>query len=186
MKIKTFLCGALTAGALALSFSSANATPLSLPLIDANWSDALFVRIPGLPGAPVSTNENDLLLQITQFSPNPPFPSVSSAVALTGPGGTVSDWIWFGDSYVRMASAPNFADVPISQFTSIIYLSENGQWQDIGVWFGQADRIYAYSDLDAPTATPLPAALPLFAGGLGLIGLLARRRKRRAGALAAA
>jgi hypothetical protein len=28
-------------------------------------------------------------------------------------------------------------------------------------------------------ATPLPAALPLFAGGLGVIGLLARRRKRK-------
>ncbi len=27
--------------------------------------------------------------------------------------------------------------------------------------------------------TPLPAALPLFAGGLGLVGLLAQRRKRR-------
>jgi hypothetical protein len=32
----------------------------------------------------------------------------------------------------------------------------------------------------ALTATPLPAALPLFAGGLGMIGLLARRRKRNA------
>ena len=28
-------------------------------------------------------------------------------------------------------------------------------------------------------ATPLPAALPLFAGGLGVIGLLAQRRKRK-------
>jgi hypothetical protein len=32
----------------------------------------------------------------------------------------------------------------------------------------------------APAATPLPAALPLFAGGLGMVGFLARRRKRKA------
>jgi hypothetical protein len=37
------------------------------------------------------------------------------------------------------------------------------------------------------TATPLPAALPLFAGGLGMIGLIGRRRKRKnASAIAAA
>jgi hypothetical protein len=36
------------------------------------------------------------------------------------------------------------------------------------------------------SATPLPAALPLFATGLGALGLLARRRKRKAAALAAA
>jgi hypothetical protein len=30
----------------------------------------------------------------------------------------------------------------------------------------------------AVAATPIPAALPLFAGGLGLMGFLARRRKR--------
>ncbi len=36
-------------------------------------------------------------------------------------------------------------------------------------------------------ATPLPAALPLFVGGLGVVSLLARRRKRKhAAALAAA
>ena len=38
--------------------------------------------------------------------------------------------------------------------------------------------------LGQPTATPLPAALPLFAAGLGVMGLLGRRRKRKA-ALAA-
>jgi len=38
-----------------------------------------------------------------------------------------------------------------------------------------------------PGTTPLPATLPLFAGGLGFVGYLARRKKRKAGqALAAA
>jgi hypothetical protein len=37
--------------------------------------------------------------------------------------------------------------------------------------------IRAYSNV---SATPLPAALPLFAAGLGVIGLLGRRRKRNA------
>jgi hypothetical protein len=31
-----------------------------------------------------------------------------------------------------------------------------------------------------PTPTPLPAALPLFATGLGVLGLLSWRRKRKA------
>ena len=35
------------------------------------------------------------------------------------------------------------------------------------------------------SATPLPATLPLFAGGLGMMGLIARRRKRKAAATAA-
>ena len=32
--------------------------------------------------------------------------------------------------------------------------------------------------LPAPSATPLPATLPLFAGGLGFVGHLAKRRKQ--------
>jgi hypothetical protein len=42
-----------------------------------------------------------------------------------------------------------------------------------------------WSVSDPPSATPLPAALPLFAGGLGALGLLGWRRKRKAAALAA-
>jgi len=39
---------------------------------------------------------------------------------------------------------------------------------------------------NGPFTTPLPAALPLFAGGLGALGVFGWRRKRKAAALAAA
>lgn len=45
---------------------------------------------------------------------------------------------------------------------------------------------YNYTGAINLTATPLPAAFPLFAGGLGLIGLIAGRKKRKVAALAAA
>jgi hypothetical protein len=38
---------------------------------------------------------------------------------------------------------------------------------------------------DSSSATPLPAALPLFASGLGVLGVLGWRRKKKAAALAA-
>jgi|HubBroStandDraft_6_1064221.scaffolds.fasta_scaffold88578_1 hypothetical protein len=43
-------------------------------------------------------------------------------------------------------------------------------------------NISAFSDV---TTTPLPTALPLFAGGLGLLGMFARRKKRTTSILAA-
>jgi len=50
----------------------------------------------------------------------------------------------------------------------------------------QTDPAYAVG-FSPVAATPLPATLPLFAGGLGAMGLLGRRRKRKnAAALAAA
>ena len=41
------------------------------------------------------------------------------------------------------------------------------------------DSTVFIDEVSAAAATPLPAALPLFAGGLGVIGLLARRKKRK-------
>ena len=43
---------------------------------------------------------------------------------------------------------------------------------------------YGASSFSPVTITPLPAALPLFAGGLGALGLLGWRRKRKAAAAA--
>jgi hypothetical protein len=45
-----------------------------------------------------------------------------------------------------------------------------------------ASRSITGGALDAvPSATPLPATLPLFAGGLGFVGYLTGRKKRKAG-----
>jgi hypothetical protein len=53
--------------------------------------------------------------------------------------------------------------------------------------FDGTASIDSLSNISNQEPTPLPAALPLFAGGLGVLGLLARRRKQKnAAALAAA
>jgi hypothetical protein len=60
---------------------------------------------------------------------------------------------------------------------------------EIGVWDNGLQTIPAQADIQSITintaTTPLPAALPLFASGLGALGLLGWRRKRKAAALAA-
>lgn len=49
------------------------------------------------------------------------------------------------------------------------------------LWSSLASDAYTFSD----TTTPLPAALPLFSTGVGLLGFLGWRRKKKAAALAA-
>ena len=83
-----------------------------------------------------------------------------------------------------------------SGYTSDTLLSDSATWDgatiaSLGltpgtyVWTlgnGGPDQSYTL-DIVAPTATPLPAALPLFAGGLGVIGLLGARKRRKAQAV---
>jgi hypothetical protein len=69
-----------------------------------------------------------------------------------------------------------------------------GTFDIFGAFVPNATDVTAGNDFDeigatgfgvgtfALTATPLPAALPLFAGGLGMVGLLSRRKKRQAAA----
>jgi hypothetical protein len=104
-----------------------------------------------------------------------------------GPGNylvalTQSDNLAFGPFL-----ANGFAQDGNPNFTSAEYGCPTGNFCDINVvnrtnqW---ALDILNVASADAAGATPLPAALPLFAGGLGALGLLGWRRKRKAAALA--
>jgi hypothetical protein len=63
------------------------------------------------------------------------------------------------------------SDSPFSSIT-LVSTGSNGNYNAPEIEFVTA------------TATPLPAAFPLFAGGLGMIGLIAGRKKRKAAASA--
>ena len=76
-------------------------------------------------------------------------------------------------------------NILLSGGTTIIAISDLGTLPgDVNGSFSNGTvSQFAQDHLDAPevsSATPLPAALPLFVSGLGALGLLARRRKRKA------
>ena len=73
--------------------------------------------------------------------------------------------------------------------TTFGLLTVHSSGVEIGDWNNNGQTIPAQADIQSITintaTTPLPAALPLFASGLGALGLLGWRRKRKAAALAA-
>ena len=84
-----------------------------------------------------------------------------------------------------------FPSGPAAQISTSAVTTEAGVTLTSGVNCGESTACNTTStDTFGPNfetaATPLPAALPLFAGGLGLMGLLGWRRKRKAAALASA
>ena len=75
----------------------------------------------------------------------------------------------------------------LSGGSSIITIADLGTTlSDLNAsFFGGSVLPFAQDHLDAPevSAVPLPATLPLFATGLGLLGLLGWRRRRKAQAV---
>jgi hypothetical protein len=88
------------------------------------------------------------------------------------------------------AGSFNFETSAVNSGTITIDLTaENGTtWADAAAvlvansngWEAADNMASSPQDLGYLAATPLPAALPLFAGGLGMVGFLARRKKRNA------
>ena len=82
----------------------------------------------------------------------------------------------FGSGF-NTITLPTFTDLGTSDFFRII----NGGTGNSG---GQISGVSINQVTPQVTALPLPASLPLFAAGLGVLGLLGQRRKRKATATA--
>jgi hypothetical protein len=79
----------------------------------------------------------------------------------------------------------NFTGVPdlVIGINGLPVVPSSGESAAGDVWFSLATDTYTETGSGTATftaETPLPATLPLFASGLGAVGLLARRRKRKA------
>jgi hypothetical protein len=135
---------------------------------------------------PLAPNISDLSVSATDSYLNPVSPYQI----------TLDPILYWTYSYgtLTLSSDPSFSkDDPNSM---LITLGINGFGQNpctspsqcSDSWYSQdsfGDTITASGVADI-TQTPLPAALPLFASGLGAFGLLGRRRKRKAASIVAA
>jgi hypothetical protein len=118
------------------------------------------------------------------ITPIDPFGSLfSQALGINSAGEIVGFYDAGGVQHGYIDDNGNFTtfDPSGSQITTISGVNDLGQI--VGFYTDANDDVVGF--VGSPTPTPIPLALPLFATGLGAIGLLGWRRKRK-NALAAA
>ena len=92
----------------------------------------------------------------------------------------------FGSTWTA-AELTSLDGVQLSDWTVTALTISVGGWDTNTNGTGdQTDTINSITLPGTFTETPIPAALPLFTGGLGMLGLLGWRRKRKTAAVAAA
>jgi hypothetical protein len=152
------------------------------------------------PGSPTATINNLFKIGTPEaainISDDLAFKDITVAFSFTAPpppfGGGVTgetrgrflfnDGILHWDGSINVAFG-NGGLLGIQLFDTDFDLADNGQvqFEDVKAKF----TLLLAPQQDAPAATPLPAELPLFAGGLGALGLLGWRRKKKAATLTA-
>jgi PEP-CTERM motif len=108
------------------------------------------------------TGDDDISITIggIAFGPQTLFTDTANVANGQVTGIEVGGLAYFDGSYYTLL---NLADSPDSYYVT---------YDNIIIGAGN----YSLSLVGAPSPTPLPATLPLFAGGLGLVGYLTRRR----------
>jgi hypothetical protein len=120
---------------------------------------------------------------VTNGSALPSSPFINGTAAVAGgvernlDGSTIS--FFFSNNTLVNGIRQNDTSVVLMIITDATLFDNNGTLAEA------YNHIFsAGADFFQPTATPLPSALPLFAGGLGAMGLFGWRRKRKAQAAA--
>jgi len=106
--------------------------------------------------------------------------SLVATVQFVDGSGFFVDGVLSGQFFGPNTTAPGYIEsiTTSAVFGSAVLTNSNGG-------FEVADISASTLGVGTLSSTPLPAALPLFAGGLGAFGLLARRRKRKTAAVTA-
>ena len=151
-------------------------------IVATNWTDDTGYPQYGV-GTPYGTGNNpDALLGQFSVSGGYVFGNGQTTL-LTGPAGILA--VQATDSTTW--TTPTLAPVVDAQNGSGIWggplpgISSSAYW----IWSNPDDGDYADFSIAIVDPTPLPATLPLFAGGLGLLGYVAGRRKRNVAAVSA-
>src|SRR5262249_14255337 len=113
-------------------------------------------------------------------SPNSSMDTQTFALTITQPTNPPGDNV-FNISNATLANLGPFSlnGITVSDIHFVLASGDNGTYNG-STWTNPENNrsvLQIVGDFSA-TATPLPAALPLFAGGLGALGLLGWRRKR--------
>jgi len=114
-----------------------------------------------------------------------PFATISVFV-ITGTTASILAGVVTHDDGASLYDGPGYSNTVFDAAGPVVatptsYSGLFGNWELIYV---EANGLPAVLNFDvtrsqAPPTTPLPASLPLFAGGAGLLGLFSRRKKRR-------
>ncbi len=137
------------------------------------------ISSPGSAAIFMAVDDSYTTPENTELFVNPGVLSNDSPGGFTGINADFLNQPAHGTLFLTFNSDGGFDYTPNSNFTGI----DTFTYQDVASNGTTSNTATVRIDV---TATPLPAALPMFASGLGAMGLLGWRRKRKAqGAIAA-